>query len=98
MLKQREYNRAFRQMMSAEVNRAEEFLRAGRPLVELVSPALRFDVALFIAGGREVLKGIRRLEFNVWRTRPVVSRAVKLRLLLSSWWHLRRSGLEKGVP
>jgi hypothetical protein len=57
----------------------------------LVPPALRIDVRLFIEGGLAILEAIRRVDFNVWRTRPVVSKSCKLRLLLRAWWQTRRS-------
>ena len=51
---------------------------------------LRLDVALFIAGGLAVLDAIRRVDYDVWSVRPTVSRSGKLRLLLHSWWTLRK--------
>jgi squalene synthase HpnC len=90
MFERREANDAFRHMLAAEVDRAEEFLRAGRPLIQQVPRSLRLDVALFIAGGLAVLDAIRRVDYDVWSVRPTVSRAGKLKLLLRSWWTLKK--------
>ncbi len=81
---------AFRQLLAAEVARAEGCLRAGLPLVESVPPDLRLAVALFVRGGLAVLQAIRRNDFDVWTTRPQVTKITKLRILASCWWRLKR--------
>ncbi|MBN1908899.1 MAG: squalene synthase HpnC [Pirellulales bacterium] len=86
----RECNDAFRQMLSAEVDEAEGWLRRGLPLVGLVPDELRLAVALFIRGGLAVLEAIRRADYDVWTSRPTVSRWTKLRLAADSWWRLKR--------
>ena len=70
MFARREYSRAFRKLLGEEVERAEEYLLAGRPLVGLVPRQLRLEVALFIQGGLGILQRIRALDYNVWRARP----------------------------
>ena len=90
MFERREANQAFRQMLAAEVDRAEKFLHKGQPLIERMPRSLRLDVALFIAGGLAVLDAIRQVDYDVWSVRPTVSRAGKLKLLLRSWWTLRK--------
>ena len=76
----------FRQMLKHEVDRAETFLAAGRPLEQMVPADLRVDVALFVDGGLAVLHAIRRLNYDVWTKRPAVGKLQKLRLLASAWW------------
>jgi squalene synthase HpnC len=90
MFARRDFNPQFRRLLSTEVDRAESLLLAGRPLVSLVPRSIRIDVQLFIDGGLAILKGIRRIDFNVWRKRPEVSKAAKLRLLFRAWWQTRR--------
>ena len=85
MFARHEFNPAFRRLLADEVDRAEGFLRAGEPLVGLVTRQLRVDVRLFIDGGLAILDAIRRIDYNVWRTRPVVSKWAKLRLLFRAW-------------
>ena len=89
MFARREYNTHFRELLSSEVERAEAFLRGGLPLVELVPRPLRIDVQLFIDGGLAILDTIRRIDYNVWHTRPTVGKIEKLRLLLRAWWQTR---------
>jgi squalene synthase HpnC len=90
MFDRREFNGAFRTLLAGEVDRAETLLRRGKPLVERVPGRLRLDVELFIRGGLAILEQIRRLDYNVWRRRPVVSKLAKLRILASAWWQTGR--------
>jgi squalene synthase HpnC len=82
----RECSEAFRRLLAAEVEQAEGFLRAGLPLVELMPPELRLDVALFIHGGLALLQAIRRQNYDVWTQRPTVARMEKFQLLAKCWW------------
>ncbi|MGI8982076.1 MAG: squalene synthase HpnC [Pirellulaceae bacterium] len=82
-------NLTFRALMNFEVDRAEEYLLAGEPLVKLVSPQLRVSVRLFIDGGLAILAAIRRQGYDVWSRRPVVSKWTKLGLLMRAF--LRRT-------
>ena len=76
-----------RQALRVEVDRAESYLRGGRELVELLPRELRVEVSLFLAGGLSVVDAIRRQDHDVWRRRPAVSAAKKLRLLVGCWWN-----------
>jgi squalene synthase HpnC len=80
---------AFRRVMELETTRAETFLRAGAPLVKMVSPELRVDVDLFLQGGLQVVRAIRRQQYDVLSRRPSVTKWAKLRLLASAWWRSR---------
>ncbi len=88
-------NDAFRQLLAAKVDEAEDWLRRGLPLVEMMPADLRLSVALFLHGGLAILEAVRRQEFDVWTSRPEVSKRQKLRLLASCWWRLRRGGFSK---
>jgi phytoene/squalene synthetase len=90
-----EYNPAFRKLLSEEVDRAEEYLLAGRPLVDLVPRELRHDIALFIQGGLGILERIRAADYNVWRARPKLCRWDRVKIFASSLWQAhgaRRTG------
>jgi squalene synthase HpnC len=95
MFERREYNTKFRALLAGEVERAERFLKAGEPLVERVPRELAIDVALFIRGGLAILDAIRKLDYNVWRRRPEVSKLAKLKLLVQAWVEMR-TGRHRG--
>ena len=89
----REASDAFRQLLASQVDRAEEYLQRGWPLVQRVDPGLRLAVCLFIRGGLAILEAIRQQNFDVWTSRPVVKKRKKIALLTDSWWRLRRGRL-----
>lgn len=84
-----ECNDAFRQLLSAHVDQAEGYLLAGAPLADDMPPGLRMPVALFAAGGLAILEAIRRQNYDVWTSRPTVSKSEKLRLVMRCWWKSR---------
>ena len=85
----RQCNDAFRQLLAAQVDEAEGWLRGGLPLVTTMPSGLRLAVALFVHGGLATLEAIRRQNFDVWSRRPTVSRVDKLRLMFGCWWRSR---------
>jgi squalene synthase HpnC len=79
-------NQAFRDALRCEVDRAEELLRSGLPLVGLMPRRLRGDIWLFAQGGLKILSHIRRLDYDVWSRRPTVSKAEQFALLAGFLW------------
>ncbi len=79
---------SFRQLLAAQVEIAEKFLRRGLPLAQNMSPGLQRPVALFAAGGLATLKAIRRQGYDVWTRRPTVSKLKKFQLLVRYGWRL----------
>jgi squalene synthase HpnC len=79
----------FRGALRAEVERAEDYLRRGQSLIERLPRELQLDVALCAAGGLAIAEKIRSLDFDVWRTRPTLSKRTQLRLLAGCWWRRR---------
>lgn len=77
---------AFRELLRFEVQRARGYFDHGEALVPLMPPGARVDVALFVAGGRAILDVIERQGFDVWQSRPELSRRQKLVLLARTLW------------
>lgn len=67
-------NAATTRLLEFEVRRAEEWLRAGLPLVERLPGWLAGDIWLMTHGGLKILAKIRSVRFDVWTRRPRVSR------------------------
>lgn len=78
-----------RRLLKFEVDRAEEWLQRGLPLVERMPRALAGDVWLFAQGGLKILAKIRRLDYDVVSRRPKVSKLDQLQLLLGCLWRNR---------
>ena len=70
--------------MRFEVERTRDLFYRGVPLVERMAANLRLDIELFIQGGLAVLRKIERVGYNVWQTRPVLSKWDKARLLAAA--------------
>jgi len=76
----------FRQLLKAQVDRAEELIRAGEPLARKVHRDLRVPVRVFIGGGLAIARAIRQQQYDVWSRRPIVGRWRKVMLLARAWW------------
>ncbi|MGH7138063.1 MAG: squalene synthase HpnC [Pirellulales bacterium] len=72
---------AFQRLMEYEVARAEEWLRAGLPLVDRLPGWLAGDIWLIAQGGLTILDKIRAVQFDVCTRRPKVSRWDQTKLL-----------------
>ena len=79
-----EANEAWRELLAEEVARAEQYLRAGTPLIARMPAGLRWQTWLFQRGGLAILHEIRRVRYDVWSRRPVVGKATKIGLLLQA--------------
>lgn len=84
-LEQNEFNESFQELMKFEVQRARQYLLDGLPLISQLPGRLQIDIDLFVRGGLKILSRIERLQFNVWRKRPIVSRFDFMLLLLQSF-------------
>ena len=72
---------AFRNLLKFEVERARALLIQGRPLVRMVPPPIALDVDLFTRGGLAILDRIARVNFDVLRERPALTKLDKARLI-----------------
>jgi squalene synthase HpnC len=84
MFSEKQTPRALRQLLTSECDRAEEFLRGGLPLSNRVPPWFAADVRLFAEGGLATLAAIRRIDYDVLRVRPTVSKLKQFALLLKA--------------
>jgi squalene synthase HpnC len=75
---------AFREVMREIVEKARELFLAGLPLIGMVDRRLSLDLDLFSRGGLRVLDKIARQDYNVLASRPSISKAERVGLLLGS--------------
>ena len=85
-------NQPFRDLMAFEVDRARELFHKGLELVDTLDGRIKLDVGLFSLGGLKVLDAIERQDYDVLTSRPEVSRATKVRLMLQTMLKLRLLG------
>jgi phytoene/squalene synthetase len=72
--------------MRFEIERTRQLFRAGLPLVERLPADVRADIELFVRGGLAVLRKIEQLHYNVWQTRPALSKWDKAALVGRVCW------------
>ncbi len=75
---------AFRELMRFQVARARKWFEQGLLLASQVDSSLALDIELFTRGGQEILNAIEAQNFDVLRSRPVISKARKLWLVAST--------------
>ncbi len=85
-LEARRFTPAFAELMRFEVERARTLFYQGMPLVDLLPCEVRTDIELFIRGGLAILLKIQAVGYNVWHTRPVLTRWEKAALLGGVLW------------
>ncbi len=78
----RRFTPQFRELMHFQVARTRGYFHRGEELLPLLTREARVEVELFARGGRAILAAIEQLDYNVWSTRPRVSKWDKAKLLL----------------
>ncbi|MDR0391045.1 MAG: squalene/phytoene synthase family protein [Planctomycetaceae bacterium] len=78
------YNSEFRAMMCELVADARERLLNGVPLLNEIPDLIKFDIALIIRGGLAILDAIKKINYNVLKKRPTVSKLQKLNIILKT--------------
>jgi squalene synthase HpnC len=77
----RRFDANFRAMMAFLVEDARARLLRGQRITTLVQPDLAATLSLFVKGGLAILDAIAAQNYDTLRSRPVVTKGVKLRLL-----------------
>jgi squalene synthase HpnC len=80
----RRFDSNYRALMQFLVEDAHTRLQRGSRISSLVEPELAATLSLFVKGGQAILEAIAAQDYNTLAARPVVTKAVKLRLLLGA--------------
>jgi squalene synthase HpnC len=82
----------FRAAMRQLVGYTRGLFHKGLPLTEMVDRKLALDLALFSRGGLRILDKIEEQNHDVFKTRPVLTKSDRAKLLLSALcrWYLKR--------
>jgi squalene synthase HpnC len=83
-ISQRRFDANFRAMMEFLVADARARLLRGAKIATLVERDLAATLALFVKGGLAILDAIAAQDYDTLKSRPVVTKPVKLRLLASA--------------
>lgn len=74
MLRQRESNHSFRQLVEFEVERARSLLMDGQKLCAELSGRRRLVIDMFWRGGVAVCDKVATIGYDTWQTRPTLSK------------------------
>jgi squalene synthase HpnC len=80
-LEARRFTPAFSDLLRFEVTRTRALFERGIPLIPHIPADVRPDIELFARGGLAILRKIERQGYNVWATRPALSKWEKLGLV-----------------
>jgi len=92
-LEGRRFTPAFAALLRFEVERTRDLFDQGAPLVALMPDDLQADIALFVEGGRAILRKIEQAGYDVWARRPKLARWDKGALLAGAAWRRLRNVL-----
>ncbi len=77
-------NDAFRKLLSFEIARTRELFDIGLGLCDRLSGRAKFDIRLFSLGGMRILDLIEKVDYDVYRKRPTVTKPGKAWLAFKS--------------
>ncbi len=75
---------SFVELLRFQVERTRNYFDAGKPLIDIVVPKLRFELALTWLGGVTILDKIEHAGYDVFNNRPVIGTADKLTIFLKA--------------
>jgi squalene synthase HpnC len=84
-LEGKRFTPAFAELLRFEADRTRALFDGGQPLVALMPADTRADIALFIEGGRAILRKIAAQGYNVWQSRPALAKWEKAALVGRVW-------------
>ena len=90
---QKHFNKNFVDLMRFEVDRTRDLFYRGYPLIETIPSHVQADIELFIEGGLGILRRIEAINYNVWQTRPKLTKWGKATLILGALWRRIRASL-----
>jgi phytoene synthase len=78
---------SFRKLLKFQVDRTREMFYEGAPLVNFLDRDLELEIKLIWLGGMTILRQIEKVQYNVYRQRPVLSLPQKLSVLVKGFWY-----------
>lgn len=93
-LQARRFTPEFANLLKYKVQQARDLFNEGEPLAARLPKPLDVAIALFRAGGLEILKRIEAQNYDVWKRRPKVTKLAKLRLFAQAMLGRRKSNVQ----
>ncbi len=80
----KENNLNFKELVKFNVERTNLLFEEGKDLTSYLSGRLKYEIKWTVLGGREILKKIKKINYNIMQVRPALSKKDFIILLLRS--------------
>ncbi|PIW70677.1 MAG: squalene synthase HpnC, partial [Ignavibacteriales bacterium CG12_big_fil_rev_8_21_14_0_65_30_8] len=77
----KENNINLKHMLKFNISRIEDMFIEGRKLLTFLKGRLKYEIALTILGGEEILRKVKRSDYKIFNNRPILSKLDFLILL-----------------
>lgn len=81
---------SFKSMIKFQVERTNQLFEEGKPLISFLSGRLKLEIMWTLLGGEQILKEIKKIDYDVLNKRPILSKFTFLLLLLNSFKYVSR--------
>jgi squalene synthase HpnC len=85
MFEMNEISDNLKKLIEFSVNRTQSMFDDGKSILEFLSGRFKYEIALTIKGGEEILNKIRGSDFDVFTKRPVLTKTDYLKLIFKSF-------------
>ena len=72
------------ELIRFEVERTSQLFDEGKALLPMLPREARLPIELFLRGGLAILDAIRKIDYNVWQQRPILSKSDKAKLIVKT--------------
>ena len=74
----------FRNLLDQEITRTQALFIKGRPLIDQVNGRLKLELRATYLGGMAILSKIRKHDFDIYKSRPTITRSDKSKILFQT--------------
>jgi phytoene synthase len=95
--KEQRYDERFKEVMNFQIERTRQMFYDGAELPVLVNKDLEVELKLVWFGGMEILKKIKKIDYNLYKEKPIIRMRDKFLILVRAFWYgdLTRYGIKK---
>jgi squalene synthase HpnC len=77
------FSAEFKNLMQFTIERAEEYFREGYKLIPFLSGLFKYEILLTIKGGEMILSKIKKRNYNVLSSRPIITKKDIISILMN---------------
>lgn len=85
LFEMKQINDNLKKLIEFSVERTQSLFNQGKPLLDFLTGSFRYEIAWTIAGGEEILKKIRGVDFDVFTKRPYLTKVDFLKVFFKAF-------------